>query len=61
MQHGRLQQDALVLEEVYLLSLAAHVEVVRELALEALGTLPRLEVLAHYRLGVDTCTMQTRS
>ena len=61
MRPENLQQDALVLEEIDLLGLAANVEVMRELALEALGTLPRLEVLAHYRLGIDACTTQTQS
>ena len=50
---GHAQREGtLVLEEVDLLGLPAHVEVVRELALEALRALPRLEVLAHNGFGI---------
>lgn len=44
--------------DVHLCGLPANVEVVRELALEALGALPCLVILTQHRLGVHTCSSE---
>ena len=53
--NGDSEAPAPVLKDVNLSALALHIEVVRELALEALRALPMSEVFAHNRLWVNTC------
>ena len=45
----------LVAENVNLVGLALHIEIMREFALESLGALPCSEVLADHGLGIHPC------
>ena len=44
--------------DVHLCSLPANVEVMRELALEALGALPCLVILTKHGLGIHACNSE---
>ena len=52
------QKPSRVCEQIDLAAFALHSEIMTELALEALGTLPSPKVLANNGLGVNACIMQ---